>query len=86
MAPLAERLAGARAAAGDPAIRVTDIEHGSAPATPSIPWPALRRRYPRARFVWLMGADILPQMPRWKRWQRIFRTVPIAVFARPTIL
>jgi len=43
----------------------------------------LRRRFPRARFVWLMGGDNLAQFPYWKRWQEIFRTVPIAVFARP---
>src|SRR5205823_13059432 len=43
----------------------------------------LRRRFPRARFVWLMGGDNLAQFPYWKQWQEIFRTVPIAVFARP---
>jgi ribosome silencing factor RsfS/YbeB/iojap len=30
-----------------------------------------------------MGGDNLAQFPYWKRWQEIFRTVPIAVFARP---
>jgi nicotinate-nucleotide adenylyltransferase len=44
---------------------------------------ALRRRFPHARFVWLMGGDNLAQLPYWKQWQDIFRTVPIAVFARP---
>ena len=44
---------------------------------------ALRRRFPRTRFVWLMGGDNLAQFPYWRRWQDIFRTVPIAVFARP---
>src|SRR5260221_5117768 len=43
----------------------------------------LRRRFPRARFVWLMGGDNLAQLPYWKRWQEIFRTAPIAVFDRP---
>ncbi|MEM1195013.1 MAG: nicotinate-nucleotide adenylyltransferase [Pseudomonadota bacterium] len=44
---------------------------------------ALRRRYPRHQFVWLMGADNLAQFHRWRRWRTIARTVPIAVIARP---
>ena len=36
----------------------------------------------RARFVWLIGADNLAQLPRWRRWRRLVRTVPIAVFDR----
>jgi ribosome silencing factor RsfS/YbeB/iojap len=45
---------------------------------------ALRRRFPRLRFVWLMGGDNLIQIPRWERWSEIFKTVPIAVFDRPS--
>jgi nicotinate-nucleotide adenylyltransferase len=45
---------------------------------------ALRRRFPRLRFVWLMGGDNLVQIPRWQRWRQIFQTVPIAVFDRPS--
>ena len=30
-----------------------------------------------------MGGDNLAQFPYWRHWQDIFRTVPIAVFARP---
>src|SRR5207245_2304410 len=44
---------------------------------------ALRRRFPRLRFVWLMGADNLVQLRYWRRWSDIFRTVAIAVFDRP---
>jgi nicotinate-nucleotide adenylyltransferase len=43
---------------------------------------ALRRRFPLTRFVWLMGADNLLQIPRWERWTTIFRVVPVAVFDR----
>jgi nicotinate-nucleotide adenylyltransferase len=43
----------------------------------------LTRRYPKRRFVWLMGADNLAQFHRWKGWRRIARTMPIAVIARP---
>jgi ribosome silencing factor RsfS/YbeB/iojap len=30
-----------------------------------------------------MGADILPQLVRWEGWRDLFRTLPIAAFARP---
>jgi len=43
----------------------------------------LRRRFPRARFVWLMGADNLRQFPLWQGWTRILRLVPVAVYPRP---
>jgi nicotinate-nucleotide adenylyltransferase len=43
----------------------------------------LTRRYPRRRFVWLMGADNLAQFHMWKGWRQIARTMPIAVIARP---
>ncbi len=45
---------------------------------------ALKGRFPGVRFVWIMGADNLAQMCRWKSWPDIFRTVAIAVFARPS--
>ena len=45
---------------------------------------ALRRRFPRVRFVWLMGADNLPQLPRWQRWLDIARLLPFAVMPRPS--
>ena len=41
------------------------------------------RRFPRVRFVWIMGADILEQLPRWRRWQEIVRRLPFAVLPRP---
>ncbi len=43
----------------------------------------LGRRFPRARFVWLMGADILVQLPRWRRWEEVARGVAFAVLPRP---
>ena len=45
---------------------------------------ALRLRFPRVRFVWLMGADNLVQLPRWQHWTGIARTMPFAVMPRPT--
>ncbi len=45
---------------------------------------ALRRRFPRTRFVWLMGADILAELPRWRRWRALVHLVPFAVLPRPS--
>jgi len=85
MAPFARRLKdAAAAAAADRRIAVSDIETrlGSTYYTADT-LKALRRRYPRTRFVWLMGGDNLVQLPYWKQWHDIFRTVPVAVFDRP---
>ena len=45
---------------------------------------ALTARFPKVRFVWLMGADNLIEFSDWKDWPEIFRTVAIAVFDRPS--
>lgn len=84
MAPFAARLRQAAAvAAADRRIRVTDIEGHLGTLYTADTLKALRRRFPRLRFVWLMGGDNLAQFPYWQRWQDIFRSVPIAVFDRP---
>ena len=84
MMPFIERLdAAARVAAVERHIRVTDIEARLGSTYTADTLSALRRRFPRARFVWLMGGDNLAQLPYWRRWQDIFRTVPVAVFDRP---
>jgi nicotinate-nucleotide adenylyltransferase len=83
MAPLATRLAQAARLAAHPRIRVTDIERplGTRYTVDTI--AALRQLFPGARFVWLMGADNLAQMARWKRWPDLCRMVPFAVLDRP---
>ena len=83
MAPLADRLAVARAVARHPRIWPTDLEARLGTRYTIDTLGALRQRYPQHRLVWLMGADNLIQMTRWKRWPAIFRTVPVAIFDRP---
>ena len=86
MAPFTTRLEGARkVAAGHPRIVVSDLENrlGSSRFTADT-LVALRHRFPRLRFVWLMGSDNLLQIRHWQRWTEIFHTVPVAVFDRPT--
>ena len=84
MAPLAARAASALAVARHPRIQVTTIEDqlGTRYSVDTI--ARLQQRFPATRFVWLMGADNLVQMPQWRRWTQIFNTVSIAVFARET--
>ncbi len=84
MAPLAVRLASARGIADGRRILATDIERHLHTRYTLDTLRALRRRFPRVRFVWLMGADNLSQLPRWRGWMAIARTVPFAVLPRPT--
>ena len=44
---------------------------------------ALKARYPRVKFVWIMGADSLAHLHRWRGWLQIMQLVPVAVIARP---
>lgn len=83
MAPLAARFASARRAARGLPVRVTAIEAELGTRYTLDTLRALRRRFPRRRFVWLMGADNLAQFHRWRDWRKIARMVPIAVIDRP---
>lgn len=83
MAPLAARVRSARAMARRAPIRVTAIERELGTRFTIDTLRALKRRFPRRRFVWVMGADNLAQLHLWKDWRRIAREMPIAVVARP---
>ncbi|CAM3874851.1 nicotinate-nucleotide adenylyltransferase [Litorimonas haliclonae] len=43
----------------------------------------LKKRYPRTHFVFMMGADNFAQLPKWRSWQEIMSSFPIAVISRP---
>lgn len=83
MAPLAKRLARARASAKHPRIVAMDIEKTLATRFTVDTLDELQRRFPAVHFVWLMGSDNLAEFHRWKRWQEIARLMPIAVVMRP---
>jgi nicotinate-nucleotide adenylyltransferase len=83
MAPLAARLASARAMAGGAPIRPTAIEQALGTRYTVDTLRKLIGRYPKRRFVWLMGADNLAQFHRWKDWRKIAHMAPIAVISRP---
>ncbi len=84
MAAFARRMAAAAALARHPRIAVLDLEARLGTRYTVDTLAALRRRFPHVQFVWLMGADILSQLQRWKRWPELFDRVPVAVFARPS--
>ena len=82
MAAFEERLAAAREAARDRRLRVTDIERrlGSRYSIDTV--MRLRRRFPRDRMVWIVGADNLTTLADWRRWPALFAALPIAVVDR----
>ena len=84
MAPFAARAASARKAARHARIRVSEIEAEFGTTYTADTLRRLLRRFPEARFVWLMGADNLIQISRWRDWAGIFAAMPVAVFARPS--
>lgn len=81
MAPLADRVDAARRVAPH-GVKVLDIERRLSVRYTVDTLNALKVRFPQVRFVWLMGADNLVQIPLWRRWRAIFRSVPVAVFDR----
>jgi nicotinate-nucleotide adenylyltransferase len=83
MAPFAQRLASARRIADGRRIVVSAIEAMFGTRYTIDTLRRLLRQFPRVRFVWLMGADILEQLPRWRRWLEFVRRVPLAVLPRP---
>jgi nicotinate-nucleotide adenylyltransferase len=84
MGSAAARLQSARAIADGRRIIATDIETHLHTRYTLDTLRILQKRFPLARFVWLMGADNLSQLPRWRGWMGIARTVPFAVLPRPT--
>jgi len=83
MAPLAVRLNGARRLADGRRVIATDIERVLGTRFTADTLAKLRRRFPRVAFVFLIGADNLLQLPRWKSWRRIAASTPLAVLPRP---
>jgi nicotinate-nucleotide adenylyltransferase len=81
--PLADRVAACQALIQDPRIVTTTFEKDLPTAFTAATLDFLRVRYPRAQFVWIMGADCLAQFHRWQQWRHIFETMPIAVIDRP---
>ena len=83
MGAFADRLASAGQIADGRRIIATDIELQLGTRFTRDTLRELKRRFPRVRFVWLMGADNLIQLPRWGRWQEVMHAMPMLVVPRP---
>jgi nicotinate-nucleotide adenylyltransferase len=83
MAPYAARLASARLKARRSRIRVSDFEARAGTRYTVDTVAAILRRWPRTRFIWLMGEDTVAQFHQWKDWRGLASMVPIAVMSRP---
>lgn len=79
----AERMAACAALADDPRVAVTGFEAriGSAYTARMLRWLLARR--PGVAFVWVMGADNLRQLHRWRDWRFIADALPMAIIDRP---
>ncbi len=83
MAPFAVRLVSARRQARRAPICVSDFEAREGTRFTIDTVRRLRQRHPQHRFIWLMGADNLPNFHKWRDWRGLAREVPIAVVPRP---
>jgi nicotinate-nucleotide adenylyltransferase len=83
MAPLPARLASAQKMARRSRIHATAIEREMSTRYTVDTLKKLARRYPKRRFIWIMGADNVTNFTRWRRWREIAQLMPIAVIARP---
>lgn len=82
-APLADRMAAANSIMQHPRVTISDFEAQAGTRYTAETLKALMQTYPLARFVWLMGADNLVQLPQWQDWRWIMDNVPVGVLARP---
>lgn len=83
LANLDTRVAAARRVADHPRIAVTGLEAAIGMRYTVDTVRHLKRRCPGVHFVWIMGADNLLQLPRWRRWRDLVALVPLAVVDRP---
>lgn len=69
--------------AAHPRLVVVDLETQLGTIYTADTLKKLQARFPRAHFVWMMGADNLLQIPRWRDWQKIFTSCDVAAYRRP---
>lgn len=83
MAEFEDRLAAANNVAQHPKIHVSDFEARIGEQRTARTLASLKVTYRQHKFVWLMGADNMVQLPQWQNWEQIMELVPVAVFNRP---
>ncbi len=82
-ADLARRMASAHALAAGPRMVVSDAESRLGVRYTIDTIRALKARYPGVCFVWIMGADSLKDLHRWRGWTELMAEIPMAIVARP---
>jgi len=80
--PYDERVASVNALDLPPRMRLSHMERDFGTPYTVDTLRRAKKRWPRTRFVFLIGADNLLQLPQWKGWREIMESVPIAVIAR----
>lgn len=83
MAPFAARLGSAERMARHSRIRASDFERREGTLYTIDTVRALKRRYPKQDFIWLLGSDTVPNFHKWRDWRGLAREVAIAVIPRP---
>ncbi len=84
LAPFEERAEAARALEKDDRIIISELERNFDTRYTIDTLHRIKDTMPRYHFVWLMGADNLIGFDKWKDWREIARTVPFAIFSRPS--
>jgi nicotinate-nucleotide adenylyltransferase len=84
MAPFADRLASAGRIADGRRVVASGIETAFRTRYTVDTMRFLMQRFPCVQFVWIMGADILEQLPHWRRWTDIVGRLAFAVLPRPS--
>jgi nicotinate-nucleotide adenylyltransferase len=80
---LPARMAGARVRARGPRMTVSDAETRMGTRYTVDTLRVLKARFPGVHFVWIVGADNLASLHRWRGWVQILHSVPVAVISRP---
>ena len=83
MARYSDRFSSAKGMARRSRIRVSDFERRAGTRYTVDTIRTLQERYPRNRFIWLMGGDTVAQFHQWRRWRKLAESLPIAVIRRP---
>ena len=82
-APMADRLARARAVMQHPRVRITALADSLGTRATADTIDRLKAPSPGVPFVWLLGADHLVQFHTGGRWRDTLRSVAVGVLARP---
>ncbi|MFB9970727.1 nicotinate-nucleotide adenylyltransferase [Pseudoroseomonas cervicalis] len=83
MAPFRQRLDSARSIADGVRVLASGLEAAIGQRYSARTLARLQRLFPRIRFVWIIGADNLWQLPRWRDWRPLAARTPVAVLPRP---